>query len=81
MAPKAAPEDDEARNGNTPGYTEKMPSYDPQTMTMKDFRRRVAVFKIRTRVPVEKQAAELHGELKGDVWVHAEDLDLMTLQD
>eukprot|EP00959_Pyramimonas_sp_CCMP1952_P328246 6872357-Pyramimonas_sp.AAC.1 len=58
----------------------KVPSFDPRTMTMKDFQRRVAVFKMRTRVPVEKQAAELYGELKGNAWIHAEDLDPTILQ-
>eukprot|EP00959_Pyramimonas_sp_CCMP1952_P114291 2389686-Pyramimonas_sp.AAC.1 len=81
MAPKAAHDEDEAGTSSGPGYTVKVPSFDPQTMAMKDFRRRVAVFKIRTRMPVEKQAAELYGELKGDAWIHAEDIDPTILQD
>eukprot|EP00959_Pyramimonas_sp_CCMP1952_P080286 1678016-Pyramimonas_sp.AAC.1 len=38
------------------------------------------MFKIRTRLPLERQAAELHAELKGDAWIHAEDLGPTELQ-
>ncbi|CAK0803743.1 unnamed protein product [Prorocentrum cordatum] len=90
MAPKSQPSEEEfgglgeegdpaaAQPGGGPNI--KAPAYDPKSMTMKDYKRRVAVFRIRTRLPVEKQAAELYAELQGDAWVHAEDLDPMTLQ-
>merc|ERR1712194_269637 len=70
-------EENGGRDGG--GIREKVPSFDPSRQTMRDFRRHVVVFELRTRIPKWKQGAELYAELKGGAWDQAEDLDPQSL--
>ena len=54
---------------------EKVPQFDPSKQTVRDYRRHVAVFQLRTAIPIEKQGPELYAELKGPAWEQAEELD------
>ena len=56
-----------------------MPQFNPDSQTMKDYKRHVAVFRLRTAIPAEKQGPELYAELKGQAWDQAEELDPNTL--
>jgi hypothetical protein len=53
--------------------------FDPSSQTMRDYRWHVAVLKLRSRIPLERQWPELYAELKGAAWDQAEDLDPSTL--
>ena len=72
MPPKAA--DAYMNDSSGPIYLIKVPNFDPQKIALR------GCFRNRTRVPLEKQTAELYGEFKGDAWAHAEYLDPATLQ-
>ena len=41
----------------------------------------MAVFQLRTAIPIEKQGPELYAELKGPAWEQAEELDPTELFD
>ena len=54
---------------------EKIPQVDPGNQTMRDYKRHVAVFRLRTQIAAEKQGPELCAEFKGAAWNQAEELD------
>lgn len=47
-------------------------------MTLKDYKRHVAVFKLCARLPAEKSRPELYAELRGEAWAYAEEFDPET---